>query len=114
MLTAGQRPKPLGLFQGEATPRLRADGYDIRTMQELPGHKDVRTAMIHTHVLNRGGRGVRSPANDLDRHHDERQAETAWRAEERTKNKQAIAAIRLATIGCQRVRLQTCSLQVIH
>ena len=36
-------------------------GYDIRTVQELPGHVDVRTAMIHAHVLNRGGRGVRSP-----------------------------------------------------
>ena len=40
---------------------LLEDGYDIRTIQELMGHKDVSTTMIYCHVLNRGGRGVRSP-----------------------------------------------------
>jgi site-specific recombinase XerD len=40
---------------------LLEDGYDIRTVQELLGHKDVKTTMVYTHVLNRGGRGVRSP-----------------------------------------------------
>lgn len=40
---------------------LLQSGYDIRTVQELLGHKDVRTTMIYTHVLNRGGLAVRSP-----------------------------------------------------
>ena len=44
---------------------LLLDGYDIRTVQELLGHSDVKTTLVYTHVLNRGGRGVRSPADRL-------------------------------------------------
>ncbi len=44
---------------------LLEDGYDIRTVQELLGHKDVSTRMVYTHVLSRGALGVKSPADRL-------------------------------------------------
>ncbi len=47
-----------------ATPLLQS-GYDIRTVQELLGHKDISTTMIYAHVLNKGGKGVKSPLDSI-------------------------------------------------
>jgi integrase len=67
------RPQPPAIAKHATCHTLRHSfatdllehGYDIWTIQELLGQKDVKTTMVYTHVLNRGGRGVRSPVDSL-------------------------------------------------
>jgi hypothetical protein len=61
IIQAGDLSCPQAFFRNASLE----NGYDIRTAQELPGHNDVLTTMIYTHVLDRGGQGVHSPAYSL-------------------------------------------------
>jgi site-specific recombinase XerD len=64
-LAGVSRPASCHSLRHSFATHVLEDGYDIRTVQELLGHKDVKTTMVYPHVLNRGGTAVRSPMDGL-------------------------------------------------
>ena len=64
--TAIAKPVSMPTLRHFFATHLLQNGHDIRTVQELLGHSDVPTTMIYTHVMSKGGRGVKSPFDRLE------------------------------------------------